>query len=55
MFMLGLVAVFVEEKEDRRALEDRLPDAVMDYDEAHGTFTTCLVCWKHMRTLAGMR
>ena len=37
------LAVFVEEGEDRRALEDRLLDAVMDYDEAHGTFTMCLV------------
>jgi hypothetical protein len=31
------LAVFVDEGEDRRALEDRLQDAVMDYDEAHGT------------------
>jgi hypothetical protein len=37
------LAVFVEEGEDRWALEDLLLDAVMDYDEAHGTFTMCLV------------
>jgi hypothetical protein len=49
------LAVFVDEGEDRRALEDRLLDAVMDYDEAHGTFTMCLVWLKHQRTLAGVR
>jgi hypothetical protein len=49
------VAVFVDEGEDRRALEDRLLDAVMDYDEAHGTFTLCSVWPKQQRTLAGVR
>jgi hypothetical protein len=49
------LAVFVDEGEDRRALEDRLLDAVMDYDEAHGTFTMCLVWLKQQRTLAGVR
>jgi hypothetical protein len=49
------LAVFVDEGEDRRALEDRLLDAVMDYDEAHGTFTLCLVRPKHKRPLTGVR
>jgi hypothetical protein len=49
------LAVFVEDREDRRALEDRLLDAVMDYDEAHGTFTMCLVWPKQKRPLAGVR
>lgn len=49
------LAVFVDEREDRRALEDRLLDAVMDYDEAHGTFTLCLVWPKQKRTLAGVK
>jgi hypothetical protein len=49
------LAVFVDEGEDRRALEDRLLDAVMDYDEAHGTFTLCLVWPKQERALAGVR
>jgi hypothetical protein len=49
------LAVFVDEGEDRRALEDRLLDAVMDYDETHGTFTLCLVWPKQKRTLAGVR
>jgi hypothetical protein len=49
------LAVFVEEGEDRRALEDRLLDAVMDYDEANETFTMCLVWPKQKRALAGVR
>jgi hypothetical protein len=49
------IAVFVDEGEDRRALEDRLLEAVMDYDEAHGTFTLCLVWPKSKRMLAGLR
>jgi hypothetical protein len=48
------LAVFVDEGKDRRALEDHLLDAVMDYDEAHGTFTMCLVWPKQKRTLAGV-
>jgi hypothetical protein len=49
------LAVFVDEGEDRRALEDRFLDALMDYDEAYGTFTLCLVWPKQKRTLAGVR
>jgi hypothetical protein len=49
------LAVFVDEGEDRRALEDQMLDAVMDYDEAHETFTLCLVWPKQQRTLVGLR
>jgi hypothetical protein len=49
------LAVFVDDGEDRRALEDQLLDAVMDYDDEHGTFTMCLVWLKHERALAGIR
>jgi hypothetical protein len=49
------LAVFIGDGEGRRALEDRLLDAVIDYDEAHGTFTLCLVWPKEKRTLAGVR
>jgi hypothetical protein len=49
------LAVFVDEGEDRRALEDRLLDAVMDYDDEHSTFTLCMVWPKQQRTLAGIR
>jgi hypothetical protein len=49
------LAVFIDEGEDHRVLEDRLLDAVMDYDDAHGTFTMCLVWPKQKRRLVGMR
>ena len=49
------LAVLVDDSIDRRGLEDRLLDAVMDYDEAHGTFTMCLVWSKAQRLLAGIR
>ena len=49
------LAVFVDDGEDRRALEDRLLDAVMDYDEAHGSFTMCMVRPKREKTRAGVR
>jgi hypothetical protein len=48
------IAVFVDDGEDRRTLEDCLLDAAIDYDEAHGTFTMCLVWPKQKRTLAGV-
>lgn len=49
------LAVFVDEEEDRRALEDRLLDAVMDYDEAHRTFTVCMVWPKGAKARVGVR
>jgi hypothetical protein len=49
------VAVFVDDGEDRRALEDRLLDTVIDYDEAHGTFTMCMLWPKQKRALAGVK
>ncbi|MGH8064545.1 MAG: hypothetical protein ACRERE_04765 [Candidatus Entotheonellia bacterium] len=49
------VAVFVDDGEDRRALEDRLLDAVIDYDEAHGTLTMCMLWPKQKRALAGVK
>ena len=49
------LAVFVDNGEDRRALEDRLLDAVMDYDEIHGTFTMCMVWPKREKARAGVR
>ena len=48
------IAVFVDDGEDRRALENQLLEAVMDYDEVHGTFTVCLVWPKQKRMLAGI-
>jgi hypothetical protein len=49
------VAVFIDDAEAPSAIEDHLLDAVMDYDEAHGTFTMCLVWPKQKRALAGRR
>lgn len=49
------IAVLVEDGEDPRAIEDRLLDPVIDYDEAHGTYTICMVWPKLKKTLAGVR
>ena len=40
--------------EDARQLEDRLIDAIMDYDETHDTFTVCMVWREGEKALAGM-
>jgi hypothetical protein len=48
------VAVFIDDQEDVRLAEERLLDAVSDYDEAHGTFTLCLVWHKRDKALAGV-
>jgi hypothetical protein len=47
------IAVFVDDQEDARLAEKRLLDEVSDYDEAHGTFTLCLVWHKRDKALAG--
>lgn len=47
------IAIVMPDTVDRleaRQIEDRLIDAVMDYDAAHGTFTLCMV-W-HQREMA---
>jgi len=49
------LAVFVDDKEERRALEDRFLDAVIDYDETHETFTICMVWPKRAEARAGVR
>ena len=41
--------------EEARQIEDRLIDAVMDYDAAHGTFTLCIVWREHEKANAGVR
>jgi hypothetical protein len=48
------IAVFVDDQEDARLAEKRLLDEVSDYDEAHGTFTLCLVWHKRDKALAGV-
>jgi hypothetical protein len=49
------VAVLVNDGEDPGIIEDRLLDPIIDYDEAHGTFTICMVWPKRKRVLAGVR
>ena len=40
--------------EEARQIEDRLIDAIMDYDAAHGTFTVCLVWREREKVHAGV-
>lgn len=49
------IAVFIDDREDTRLTEARLLDVVSDDDEAHGTFTLCLVWHKREKALAGVR
>ena len=45
--------MFIDEEEVARLAEKHLLDVVSDYDEAHGTFTLCLVWHKRDKALAG--
>jgi hypothetical protein len=49
------IAVLVDAGEDARMLEDRLSDAIIEYDEAHGTFTIAMVWPKREKAAAGVR
>ena len=49
------IAVLVDDREDTRTIEDHLLDPIIDYDEAHGTYTICMVWPKRKRALAGVR
>ena len=51
------IAIVMPDTVDRleaRQIEDRLIDAVMDYDAAHGTFTLCMVWREHEKVYAGI-
>jgi hypothetical protein len=48
------IAVLVDDGEDPRAIEDRLLDPIIDYDEVHRTYTICMVWPKLKETLAGV-
>ena len=41
--------------EEARQIEERLIDAVMDYDDAHDTFTVCMVWHERDKALPGIR
>ena len=49
------IAVLVDDGEDPRAIEDRLLNPIIDYDEAHGTYTICMVWPKRKKALARVR
>jgi len=49
------IAVLVDDGEDPRIIEDRLLDPIIDYDDAHGTYTICMVWPRRKRVLAGVR
>jgi hypothetical protein len=51
------IAIVMPDTVDRleaRQIEDRLIEAVMDYDAAHGTFTLCMVWHQRDKALAGI-
>jgi hypothetical protein len=49
------IAVLIDDGEDARMIEDRLLETIINYDEAHDTFTICMVWPKGERALAGVR
>jgi len=49
------IAVFIDDRADTRHTEASLLDVVSDYDEAHGTFTVCMVWHKREKAIAGVR
>ena len=48
------IAVLVEDGDNPRTIEDRLLDPIIDYDEAHGTYTICMVWPQQKKALAGV-
>jgi hypothetical protein len=51
------VAVVISDAVDRveaRQLQDCLIEVVMDYDDAHGTFTVCMVWHEREKTHVGL-
>jgi len=45
--------MLVDDGEAPRAIEDRLLDLIIDYDEAHGTYTIGMVWPNERRRLPG--
>ena len=52
---IAVVVPYAVDRMHARQLRDRLIDAIMDYDDAHDTFTVCMVWREHEKALAGMR
>jgi hypothetical protein len=53
-YNIAIVMPDTVERLEARQIEDRLIDAVMDYDAAHGTFTLCMVWHQRDKALAGI-
>ena len=53
-YNIAIVMPDTVERLEARQIEDRLIDAVMDYDAAHGTYTLCMVWPQRDKTLAGI-
>jgi hypothetical protein len=49
------VHVFVPDDVDVRPVKDRLLDAIMDYDQAHDTYTIGMVWHQRDKAVAGVR
>jgi len=54
-YNIAIVMPDTVERLEARQIEDRLIDAVMDYDAAHGTFTLCMVWHRHEMARVGAR
>ena len=52
-YNIAIVMPDTVERLEARQIEDRLIDAVMDYDAAHGTYTLCMVWHQRDKALAG--
>lgn len=54
-YNIAIVMPDTVERLEARQIEDRLIDAVMDYDAAHGTFTLCMVWREREKVHAGVQ
>jgi len=54
-YNIAIVMPDTVERLEARQIEDRLIDAVIDWDAAHGTYTLCMVWPKREKPLAGVR
>jgi hypothetical protein len=54
-YNIAVVMADTVERVTARQIEDRLIDAVMDWDATHGTFTLCKVWREHEMARPGVR
>jgi hypothetical protein len=53
-YTVAVVIPDAVDREEARQLQDRLIEVVMDYDDAHGTFTVCMVWHEREKTHVGL-